>query len=168
MKKIVFTEEFCQPEQLFPFTLTRQVQDIRVGILTIREKWEQHLGMPSFDKHEDDYKDLEKAIVLDANMGDDIVYLIHGNILPTPALVKTIKKMAPGECISAGGRESVVYCISAKEIRDPNRILVSNSIMLEEEIKEIRYPWDITALNGWAIRQDFALLTKKRKSAQPD
>lgn len=168
MKKIVFTEEFCQPEQLFPFTLTRQVQDIRVGILTIREKWERHLNMPSFDKHEDDYKDLDRAIVLDQTIGEDIVYLIHGNILPTPALVKAAKKLKPGECISAAGRESVVYCISAKEIIDSNRIQVSRSKIFEEEIKEIKHPWDITALNAWAIRQDFALLTKGRKSAHAD
>jgi hypothetical protein len=29
---------------LLPFTYTRPVADIRVGILTIREKWEKHLG----------------------------------------------------------------------------------------------------------------------------
>ena len=29
---------------LLPFTFTRPVADIRVGILTIREKWEFHLG----------------------------------------------------------------------------------------------------------------------------
>ena len=29
---------------LLPFTYTRPVADIRVGILTIREKWEAHLG----------------------------------------------------------------------------------------------------------------------------
>jgi hypothetical protein len=56
MKKIVFTEEFCSPENLFPFTLTRQIQDLRVGLLTIREKWELALGLPSFDKQEGDYK----------------------------------------------------------------------------------------------------------------
>ena len=54
MNKIIFTEEFCQPEKLHPFTLTRQLQDIRVGILTIREKWEKMLGLPSFDKKEND------------------------------------------------------------------------------------------------------------------
>ncbi|MCB0464066.1 MAG: glucose-1-phosphate thymidylyltransferase, partial [Aequorivita sp.] len=30
--------------QLLPFTFTRPVADIRVGILTIREKWEHLLG----------------------------------------------------------------------------------------------------------------------------
>jgi len=56
MDKIIFTEEYCQPENLHPFTLTRQIQDIRVGILTIREKWEMMLGISSFDKKEEDYK----------------------------------------------------------------------------------------------------------------
>ncbi len=88
MEKIVFTEEFCRPENLFPFTLTRQIQDIRVGILTIREKWEQYLSMPSFDKQEGDYKNLERAIAIDKTIGNDIFYLIHGNILPTLKFAK--------------------------------------------------------------------------------
>ena len=46
-KYIIFTEEFCQPSRLYPFTLTRQTQDLRLGILTIREKWERHLKLPS-------------------------------------------------------------------------------------------------------------------------
>src|SRR5258706_16219805 len=54
--------QVCRPENLHPFTLTRQIQDMRVGILTIREKWEKMLGLPSFDKKEDDYKDLDRSI----------------------------------------------------------------------------------------------------------
>ena len=69
MKKIVFTEEFCQPQNLFPFTLTRQIQDIRIGISTIREKWEAWLGMPSFDKYEEDYKDLDRAVLINQDIG---------------------------------------------------------------------------------------------------
>jgi len=90
MKKIVFTEEFCQPENLFPLTLTRHVQDIRVGILTLREKWELALGMPSLDKHEGDYKDTENSISIEESIGNDTIYLIHGNVLPTARLIKQI------------------------------------------------------------------------------
>ena len=32
--------------QLLPFTFTRPVADIRVGILTIREKWEKGCDFP--------------------------------------------------------------------------------------------------------------------------
>src|SRR3954447_24312839 len=116
MKKIVFTEEFCQPENLFPFTLTRQIQDIRIGILTIREKWEVYLGMRSFDRNEGDYKDRERGVQIEEAIGKDIFYLVHGNIIPTPKLIKRVKKLKPGECIAVPGKESVVYCISKEEI----------------------------------------------------
>src|SRR5688500_15936753 len=100
MKKIVFTEEFCSPENLFPFTLTRQIQDIRVGILTIREKWEKLLQMPSFDRQEGDYKDLERSMVIESEIGNDTVYLLHGNMLPTAKLAAQIGKLQPGQCLS--------------------------------------------------------------------
>ena len=164
MKKIVFTEEFCQPENLFPFTLTRQIQDIRVGILTIREKWEQSLNMPSFDKFEDDYKDLDRSMVIDEKIGEDILYLVHGNILPTKKLIKQVKKLKPGEFISLPERESLVYCISQKEVLAENKIRMTQAIEIEEELREIAFPWNIFGLNAWAIEQDFELLTAGRKS----
>ncbi len=164
MEKIVFTEEFCQPENLFPFTLTRQVQDIRVGILTVREKWETFLKMPSYDKFEDDYKDLDRAIVVDESINDDVLYLVHGNVLPTPKLVKQVKKLKHGEFISVPEIESAVYCISKNEVLDPNKLKVINAVELNEELKEIKYPWHIFQMNAWAIEQDFALLIKKRDS----
>jgi len=163
MKKIVFTEEFCQPENLFPLTLARHVQDIRVGILTIREKWELALGLPSFDKHEGDYKDLDKAVTIDESIGNDIIYLIHGNVLPTIKLIKQIKKLSHGEFISVGDTESIAYCISKKEILNEHRIKVGKAIELEHEIKEINFPWDIVQLNAWAIDQDVELLKKSKK-----
>jgi UDP-N-acetylglucosamine diphosphorylase/glucosamine-1-phosphate N-acetyltransferase len=164
MKKIVFTEEFCQPEQLFPFTLTRQIQDIRIGILTIREKWEHLLNLPSFDQFEGDFKDLDRSIKIDASIGDDIIYLVHGNILPTERLAKAVKKLKPGEFLSIPGVESLVYCITGKEVQAEHRIKMAKAIELKEELKEIRYPWDIFRLNDWAIRADFTLLTEGRKT----
>ena len=163
MKKIVFTEEFCQPENLFPFTLTRKVQDIRVGILTIREKWELALGFPSFDKYENDYKDTGKAIAINETIGDDIIYLIHGNVLPTIKLAKQIKKLKPGEFISAENNESFVYCISKKQVLDEHKIKVARGVELEEQLKEINFPWDIVHLNAWAIEQDIEFLRKTKK-----
>ena len=162
--KIIFTEEFCQPENLYPFTLTRQIQDIRVGILTIREKWERLLGVTSYDRMEDDYKDLDRSIKFETIEEDDVCFLIHGNILPTPKVIKTLKKLKDGEFISVNGNTGVVFRFSKKEIPDPNKIKVSKAITIREEIKSIQFPWDIFKLNDYAIREDFYLLTGKRKS----
>lgn len=162
--KIIFTEEFCQPENLYPFTLTRQIQDIRVGILTIREKWEKILGVTSYDRWEDDYKDLDRSIRLEKIGEDDTCFMIHGNILPAPKLIKALKKLKNGEFISVNGNTGVIFRFSKKEIQEPNKIKVSKAITIRDEIKSIQFPWDIFQLNDQAIRDDFNLLTQKRRS----
>ncbi len=163
MRKIVFTEKFCSPENLFPFTLTRQIQDIRIGILTIREKWEQYLGFPSFDKQEDDYKDLDRAIVIDESIGKDIIYLVHGNLLPTATIIRQAKKLKPGEFLSLPDKENFVYSISKNQIINEFKIKAQKAIELAEDLKEIRYPWDILKINGWAIKQDYEFLIHQKK-----
>jgi UDP-N-acetylglucosamine diphosphorylase/glucosamine-1-phosphate N-acetyltransferase len=162
--KIIFTEEFCQPENLYPFTLTRQIQDIRVGILTIREKWEYLLGVTSYDRLEDDYKDLDRSIHLEKISEKDTCFMIHGNILPTLKLVKALKKLKNGEFISANGNTGIIFRFSKKEIEEPNKIKVSKAITIHDEVKSIQFPWHIFQLNDYAIRQDFNMLTEKRKS----
>jgi UDP-N-acetylglucosamine diphosphorylase / glucose-1-phosphate thymidylyltransferase / UDP-N-acetylgalactosamine diphosphorylase / glucosamine-1-phosphate N-acetyltransferase / galactosamine-1-phosphate N-acetyltransferase len=161
--RIIFTEEFCQPEDLYPFTLTRQVQDIRVGILTIREKWEKLLGLPSFDKWEDDYKDLDRSIRIDSSL-DDVCLMIHGNILPSAKLVKAIKRLRDSEFVSVNGERGVAFRFSKNEIVEPHKIRVTKAVTIKDDVQCIRFPWDIFQLNDQALRQDFELLTKKRSS----
>lgn len=164
MNKIIFTEEFCQPENLHPFTLTRHVQDIRIGILTVREKWEKLLGLPSFDKNEDDYKDLDRSVNLNEISGNDTCFLVHGNILPTRKLIKKVNQLNNGEFISSEGTTGFVFRFTKKEVKEKFRIQVKKALMIKEEIKAIHFPWDIVQLNDREIRNDFELLTKKRKS----
>ena len=164
MIKLIFTEEFCQPEKLHPFTLTRQLQDIRVGILTIREKWEKMLGVPSFDKKEDDYKDLSRAVDLETFIGKEDCFMVHGNVLPSPALIKAIRGLKNGECIATREGYNIAYRFSKKEIRDKHQIRVTRVVNFTEPLQTIQYPWDIIRLNDEAIRQDFKLLSSRRKS----
>ncbi len=164
MSKIVFTEEFCSPENLFPFMLTRQIQDIRIGIFTIRQKWERYLETPSYDKQEGDYKDSDSAVELDKITANDTVYLVHGNVLPTQNMAKRVKKLKPGEFLSVPGQQGFVYSISGKQIISANKIKVEKSVEYNESVKQINFPSDIVQLNEWAIQQDFELVTKRRKS----
>ncbi len=162
--RIIFTEEFCQPENLYPFTLTRQIQDIRVGILTIREKWEKLLGLTSYDRWEDDYKDLDRSIRLEKITDDDSCFMIHGNILPTEKIIKALKKLKNGEFISINGNTGIIFRFSKKEIQEPNKIKVNKAITIRDKVKSLQFPWDIFRLNDYALREDFKLLTEKRKS----
>lgn len=164
MNKIIFTEEFCQPENLHPFTLTRQIQDIRIGILTIRQKWEMALGMPSFDKWEDDYKDLDRSIRIDKNIGDDTFFMIHGNVLPTDKIIKAIKKLKNGEFVSVNDNAGIAFRFTKNEVKQPHKIKVTRAVAVNDDIKSISFPQHIFELNHYAIRSDFELITRKRKS----
>jgi len=166
MNKIIFTEEFCQPENLYPFTLTKQVQDIRIGILTIREKWERWLGLTSFDKWEDDYKDLDRSIRVDKNIGNDIFLMIHGNVLPTPKIIKAISRLQNGDFISVNGDAGIIFRFTKKEVIEPHKIKVVKALTIKDKIKALRHPWEIFHWNAEAIQQDFELITTK-KTSQP-
>lgn len=163
--KIIFTEEFCQPENLHPFTLTRRLQDLRVGILTIREKWERMLGLPAFDKLEEDYKDGDKSLTLAAAAADGACFMIHGNVLPTAALVKQVKKLRNGEFLSVNGSEGIVFRFTRNEIMEEHRIRVKKAVLVKDEtILRIQFPWQLFQMNDWAIREDYRLITGRRKS----
>lgn len=164
MNQLIFTEEFCQPENLYPFTLTRKCQDIRLGILTIREKWEKMTGFDSADKNEDDHKNPDRIINLEAIDKKATCFMIHGNLLPTPELVKKMKRLKPGEFIASESGSGIVFCFTRKEIIEKHRIQVSHAVEYPGELREIRHPWHIFQLNDWALRQDFTLLTSKRRS----
>ena len=83
-------------ESLFPLTHTRPISEIRIGILTIKEKWAKYLGsMPSTQTS--DY--LQKKYPL--NEEADNIY-IHSGICPSKKLVTAIQKLADGEALYVG------------------------------------------------------------------
>ena len=164
MQKIIFTEEYCNPKNLHPFTLTRHIQDIRIGILTIREKWEKFLKLPSFDKWEGYSLDDENSIKIDKNIGNDTYLMIHANVLPSKSIISKIKKLQHGEFLSVANEGGIAYKFSAKEVMGLHKIKIARSVEFKESLKILQYPWQIFQLNDWAIREDFELITAKRKS----
>ena len=70
-------------QQLFPFTLTRSAADIRIGILTIRQKWEMLLGI-KVTVNGDGY--------MDAPSSETQPVVFAGNIVPSRAFVEDLLK----------------------------------------------------------------------------
>ncbi len=165
MQQIIFTEEYCKPANLHPFTLTRHIQDIRIGILTIREKWEKLLQLPSLNKWEDHYLDDAASVKIDKNIGANTSLLVHANVLPTKAIISKIKKLKNGEFLSAGKNGGIAFAFSNKEVAGLHKIKVTRLINYDSSLKLLVYPWQIVQLNDWAIREDFNMITSKRKSS---
>jgi len=166
MQRIIFTEEFCQPQKLFPFTLTRQVQDIRIGILTIREKWEKMLQLPSLDKWMDDYKDGSKSVKIDEQLGEGSNLLVHANILPSNLIIEKIKHLQNGDLLYHAEKGPIACKFSNNEILQQQNIKVKRNILYTGDIISIHLPWHIFQLNDIALKNDFELITNGRKSAK--
>ncbi len=115
---IILTDSHFR-ENLFPFTHTRHTADIRIGILTIREKWE----MLSNEK-------------ISTGEGSEGIQ-VPANIIPTAENLEAILDAAKN----------------------------NRSINGSETIKIIEHPWHIFLMNDFALRHDFALITKGRTSA---
>lgn len=139
---------------LLPLTFTRPVADLRVGALTIRQKWERMLP--------GDYSYLTQPYLAEKfPMGDataDDTLFIAGNLLPDPALVEYITMLKPGQALAVDGVNVAMRgsADTVKAISGPG--MPVNAVMLRSVI-------DIFKLNGEQIRHDWRLLTAGRTSA---
>lgn len=140
---------------LLPFTYTRPVAEIRIGILTIREKWEAFLGFTTTTITEDYLSDKYPMVEMEQNI------MINSSFLPNYEIVELIKGLEENQAIFMG--EDVIAFFT-KETQEDINFEEYEAIEFNDEIIKIENTWDIFAKNGDAIQEDFELLTKDRKS----
>jgi UDP-N-acetylglucosamine diphosphorylase/glucosamine-1-phosphate N-acetyltransferase len=145
---------------LLPLTFMRPVADIRVGILTIREKWEHFLNTKTSSLTED-YLSKKFPIVEETNN-----ILINGCVIPDAELVKLILDLEPGQAL-VDGECIVAQHITEEELSGNAKAKQDSFVELSIDIpyKKISYPWEIFQMNDDQIRADYAILTAGRKSA---
>ena len=139
---------------LLPFTFTRPVADIRVGILTIREKWEKQLGSTTTSITEDYLSEKWPMVEMENNV------MINASYLPNDILVAMIKNLEHNQAIF---QEEEVVAFFAKEGEEVD---FDSFEVLEfsNDCIKIENTWDIFQKNEIAIREDFELLTEDRFS----
>lgn len=137
---------------LFPFTHTRPVAACRVGILTIREKWDLFLGTGT------SYFTVPYLQEKYPIKQHTVNVLINGHILPSKTLVKAILSLETGQELYKDN--TVLAKVVVAEMPD-----VTSRVAFTDAVSMINYPWDITLLNDQALREDFELLTTGRESA---
>ena len=140
---------------LLPFTYTRPVADIRVGILTIREKWENYLEYRTTTVTEEYLSDKYPMVEMDENV------MINASYLPNLKLVELVKNLKENQAIFKGENVIAFFTREAQEDID---FEAYEAIEFNEEVIEINNTWDIFSKNGEAIQEDFVLLTKGETS----
>lgn len=140
---------------LLPFTFTRPVADIRIGILTIREKWEKYLGYTTTTLTEEYLMEKFPMVEMEANV------MINASFLPNEVLVEMVQALEENQAIFCGEDVIAFYTKDTQEEVDFDAYEI---IDFTEDCLRVEKPWDIFQKNDAAIREDFELLTEGRKS----
>lgn len=136
-----------------PFTLTRPVSEIRVGILTLREKWNLFLDEPISIITADYLR--EKFLSSDFQ---DPIY-VDSSIIPDDNFLSSLIKLPINHTLISEGQILAARCT----IADANswKSLATVSVSMPVMIKRI---WNIFQYNGDQIRKDFKNFIQNRKS----
>lgn len=140
---------------LLPLTFTRPVADIRVGMLTIREKWEKYLGLTTTTITEEYLEEKYPMVEMEENI------LINSSFLPTEKLVQQVKTLSENEAVF---KNNEVVAFYTKDTQEEVDFETYTHLEYKDDILQIKNTWDIFSLNDKAIHQDFRLLTEGRKS----
>ncbi len=150
---ILFDDD--QWSAFLPLTFTRPISELRLGLFTIREKWENHLsGKASYITR--DY--LSKKYPIQIKNENTV---INSRLIPTKKMTKLIRHLELNEALlfndillaAKMGESQFARLIENKEIEELRGVDISKSTDTVNLIKRIT---DIFRLNGAEIENDFA------------
>ncbi len=160
MKNVILFDSDIR-EQLLPLTFTRPICELRIGILTIREKWEKWLDAQISYITQDYLTDKYPINISENN------FVINGSVLPSDHLCRLINELEENEALLQDG-ELIAARLNEAQF---------DHLMHDEEIQELEgfevgdTPYikisnlsDIYSFNGAAIHEDFKLLTEGRET----
>ncbi len=155
MNLVFFDDQYIS--DLYPITLTRPASEIRIGILTIQQKWLYYFDHPSSHLTLD-----YLSSKFPSTLSQESILYINGALCPTDGLVDRIDELEDGQGISQNGR-LLAYQASSSINRE--ELLKFSGEEFLEEITILKCPWDIFRNNGSELELDFDRVTEGRTSA---
>ncbi len=142
---------------LRPLTFTRPVADLRLGILTIAEKWAKHLNA-HFGYITQDYLSI-KYPSAPANL------FINGSVCPDEELIAAVLNLKPNEVLISE-KLVLAYYTDDIDVKNLNTLTNFKNVSYLSSFTHIQYPEDIFKNNHTELVKDFAIITKGRISAK--
>lgn len=140
---------------LLPLTYTKPVADLRIGILTIREKWERYLETTTTTVTEEYLEEKFPMVEMENNI------MLNASFLPNPTLVYLVKSLKENQAIFKNDEVVAFYSKKSQEKIDFSKY---QKIEFEEDLIQIKNTWDLFSNNAEAIQLDFDFLTSDKKS----
>lgn len=152
---ILFVDQSEARINLLPLTYTRPIADLRVGIMTLAEKWSRMLSVETYGYLSADY--LRKKYQ-PLSPTEDTIWIFNG-LLPAHELVRKVTALKPGEALYQSDR-----ILAAKGAGNPTKAAFKKIEFSDQPVDLIHYTWDVFRFNGQEIRNDYELLTQNRNS----
>ena len=140
---------------LLPFTFTRPVADILIGIMTIRQKWEARLGSTITTITEEYLSTKFPMVEMEENV------MINAAYLPNDTLAELVSDLKENQAIFKGDDVIAFFTTENQEEVDFDAYEI---IQYNGDALTVEHTWDIFSKNDVAIREDFIYLTEDRKS----
>ena len=141
---IVLQDDPVLKKQLYPLTMLKPIWKLRIGILTIEEKWRQISKLSVETKRTDKFPKADPSEYI----------TINSSVLPDRNVWETIKSLSFGQ-----------------ELVDSEGVIIASfgnetlaQVLFEGKINSISRPWHISQLNATEIIRDFSLVTSGRKT----
>lgn len=162
MKNLIFFDSETR-RHLLPLTYTRPVSELRVGILTLREKWEYWLGGKGSFITQDYLSDKYPLTISERN------YIINAAVFPNTYLCDYLRRLDDNEAILCKGEliaaridsTQLDFLMDGEDVDDLQGYEIDASTF-----RRIESLADIVRYNAQEISLDFALITRNR-SSQP-
>ena len=134
--------------EFFPLSLTRPISQFRVGIFTIKEKWEKYYD--SVSVFTDNYlSNKYPSIVLDDNIW------INAQLIPNDSIITEINNLRIGESLKS---DSKILAFRSKDFKSNNL----NEISSNAQFSFLNSITDIFTINGAEINNDFLFISSDK------
>ena len=158
MRHIILYDSKEDFGNLLPITFTRPISGIRVGITTLREKWEALLP----GEYKVETADFMSELYTCGYKDDDETLVVYSSVIPTREIAERVDALKPGEKLVDAGGKAIAYrgCLNEEGVEK------LKSKVYKEKVHRLSYVFDIFLENAFAIKEDFRRLTEGRESAE--
>lgn len=156
MTNIILFDDKDTWTDLLPIVYTRPISDIRIGILTIKEKWQKYFPDHDFSCLTAEYL----SVKYPTNITDDNLF-IAGNCCPDKNFANAVSALGNGEALAYNG-ELVAYRGTMEGFKSVT--LEKATPYTASSLTMLHQLYDIFLLNGSEMRRDYHIIIAGRES----
>ena len=156
MTNIILFDDKDTWTDLLPIVYTRPISDIRIGILTIKEKWQKYFPDHDFSCLTAEYL----SVKYPTNITGDNLF-IAGNCCPDKNFANAVSALGNGEALAYNG-ELVAYRGTMEGFKSVN--LEKAAPYTASSLTMLHQLYDIFLLNGSEMRRDYHIIIAGRES----